>query len=197
VDVISTPSPPPQDYTPRIHMTELDFASITSNGLLCDERGMLGPAEFEAAMRKELRRFAQRQLADALSHELFTPAEFAQFAALKMLSLDAPPPLDAVWGGGGGGGLGGGGGGESPAHAAGSPAQQVQLVKLRREISGLRAGFEQEVRGLRDEVRRDMAAMRQEMRQGLDAIAALLAPRAAASAPLGHPGGQAGGAAMA
>ena len=45
-----------QDFTPRVHVTASDFASITKNGELCDETGQLGPAEFEDVMRKQARR---------------------------------------------------------------------------------------------------------------------------------------------
>ena len=44
-----------QDFTPRIHMSASDFASITQNGDLCDETGQLGPAHFEDVMRKQAR----------------------------------------------------------------------------------------------------------------------------------------------
>ena len=43
-----------QNFHPRIHLTESDFASITDGGILCDSGGFLGPAEFEAAMRKQV-----------------------------------------------------------------------------------------------------------------------------------------------
>ena len=44
-----------QDFTPRIHISGSDFASITEDGALCDERGQLGPQEFELVMRKQAR----------------------------------------------------------------------------------------------------------------------------------------------
>ena len=47
-----------QDFTPRIHMSASDFASITQNGDLCDETGQLGPAHFEDVMRKQVSRGA-------------------------------------------------------------------------------------------------------------------------------------------
>ena len=47
-----------QDFTPRIHMSASDFASITQNGDLCDETGQLGPAHFEDVMRKQASRGA-------------------------------------------------------------------------------------------------------------------------------------------
>jgi hypothetical protein len=70
-------------------MSDSDFASITDNGRLCDPAGNLGAAEFEAAMRTQLRRFAQRRLADSLVHISSGP-EFAHLAALKLLALQAP-----------------------------------------------------------------------------------------------------------
>ena len=36
-----------QDFTPRIHISPADFAVITNNGAMCDERGQLGLREFE------------------------------------------------------------------------------------------------------------------------------------------------------
>ena len=44
----------PQDFTPRIHISGSDFASITEDGKLCDQRGQLGPEEFELVMRKQV-----------------------------------------------------------------------------------------------------------------------------------------------
>jgi hypothetical protein len=38
---------PGQDFTPRIHISPADFAVITNNGAMCDERGQLGLKEFE------------------------------------------------------------------------------------------------------------------------------------------------------
>ena len=36
--------PAAQDFEPRIHVTDSDFASITENGRLCDENGQMGQA---------------------------------------------------------------------------------------------------------------------------------------------------------
>ncbi len=44
-----------QDFRPRIHLTESDFASITANGALCGPDGQLGAVEFENVMRKQVR----------------------------------------------------------------------------------------------------------------------------------------------
>ena len=40
---VSSPLPE-QDFKPRIHVTNSDFASITENGVLCDENGQMGQA---------------------------------------------------------------------------------------------------------------------------------------------------------
>ena len=47
----------PQDLKPRIHLTESDLASFDAGGVggLCGEDGCIGAAEFEAAMRKQVR----------------------------------------------------------------------------------------------------------------------------------------------
>ena len=52
------PPPPPvtrQDFHPRIHITDSDFASITEDGALCDARGQLGPHEFADVIRRQAR----------------------------------------------------------------------------------------------------------------------------------------------
>ena len=47
-----------QDLTPRIHLTDSDLASLDAcgglGGRLCGEDGRIGPAEFEATMRKQV-----------------------------------------------------------------------------------------------------------------------------------------------
>ena len=40
----------------KIHLAEIDFAAITDNGALCRPDGTLGVKEFEAVMRRQLRR---------------------------------------------------------------------------------------------------------------------------------------------
>ena len=80
-----------QDFVPRIHVTPSDFASITDNGALCDGRGQLGPAEFEAVMRRQIRHLAQARLAlDADAGGARTPdeAEFMQFGTLKLMFME-------------------------------------------------------------------------------------------------------------
>ena len=50
-----------QDFHPRIHMTDSDFASITLDGKLCDAKGQLGPREFEEVMRRQVPVIISRQ----------------------------------------------------------------------------------------------------------------------------------------
>ncbi len=71
-------------------MTASDFASITLNGELCDETGQLGPKEFEAVMRKQIRHMAQSKLSlDALVGErTHEDLEFMQFGMLKMMFME-------------------------------------------------------------------------------------------------------------
>ena len=42
-----------QDFEPRIHLADADFAALTAGGSLCDSEGALGPGEFDAAMRRQ------------------------------------------------------------------------------------------------------------------------------------------------
>jgi hypothetical protein len=53
-----------QDFTPRIHVAPSDFVAFTRGGKLCDRRGQLGSAEFEVAMRDQMRLYTQSQLAN-------------------------------------------------------------------------------------------------------------------------------------
>ena len=79
---------PIQDFQPRIHLNESDFTVITNNGDLCDDKGRLGPRAFELSMRKQLRLFAQRQLADTLMDDTLESTDIAQLATLKILLRD-------------------------------------------------------------------------------------------------------------
>jgi hypothetical protein len=56
-----------QNFTPRIHISEEDFAIITRNGELLDEEGHLGFLEFEHVMRSQIKLFVQRQLSNTLT----------------------------------------------------------------------------------------------------------------------------------
>ena len=43
-----------QDFTPRIHVSEEDFAIITRDGVLLDDDGQLRAPQFEEAMRLQV-----------------------------------------------------------------------------------------------------------------------------------------------
>ena len=166
-------------------MTDSDFASVTDSGRLCDAAGNLGAAEFEAAMRGQLRRFAQRRLADALVRCGDGHVEFAHLAALKLLALDG---ADA-----GGGGGGGGGGGTNlsarPSAAAGSTAGNF----LRRtsgggaiaralasgcganNAAGQRGGWEAALQNQLAELRAELAAARSDTAELRSEMAAVRA----------------------
>ena len=67
-------------------MTDSDFQSITAG--LCGPDGTLGPLEFEAVMRQQIKQATQTTL--ALVGDVRSPEdlEFMQFGALKMLLLE-------------------------------------------------------------------------------------------------------------
>ena len=67
-------------------MTDSDFQSITAG--LCSADGTLGPLEFEAVMRRQIKQATQAKL--ALVGDIRSPEdlEFMQFGALKMLLLE-------------------------------------------------------------------------------------------------------------
>ena len=46
-----------QEFSPRIHLSDSDFASFTEGH--CDADGTLGPAGFELAMRRQIKHAAQ------------------------------------------------------------------------------------------------------------------------------------------
>jgi hypothetical protein len=51
-----------QDFRPRIHVSESDFATITMDGKLCNSDGRLGKSQFEAVFRRMLKLYTQRQV---------------------------------------------------------------------------------------------------------------------------------------
>ncbi len=67
-------------------MTDSDFQSITSG--LCSPDGQLGPLEFEAVMRRQIKQATQAKL--ALMGGMRSPedVEFMHFGALKMVLLE-------------------------------------------------------------------------------------------------------------
>jgi len=55
-----------KDFNPPIHISDEDFAIITNNGSLLNERGQLGFPEFETAMKFQIKLYVQRQLSNTL-----------------------------------------------------------------------------------------------------------------------------------
>ena len=53
-----------QNFWPRIHVAPSDYMALTRGGELCNAEGHLGPDEFEAAMREQIRQYIQGQLAN-------------------------------------------------------------------------------------------------------------------------------------
>ena len=85
-----------QDIVPRIHMSASDFASITEDGELCDERGQLGPAEFENVMRKQIRHIAQSKLSLECGERSPEELEFVQFGIQKMIFMELTRTEDDI-----------------------------------------------------------------------------------------------------
>mmetsp|Transcript_67340 Transcript_67340/g.179747 ORF Transcript_67340/g.179747 Transcript_67340/m.179747 type:complete len:641 (-) Transcript_67340:424-2346(-) len=76
------------DFTPRIHMSDSDFASITNDGALCDSRGQLGPAEFETVMRLQIRHLTQSMLQLGTGERSASDTHFMQFGSIKMMMME-------------------------------------------------------------------------------------------------------------
>jgi hypothetical protein len=62
--------------------------SLTQNGALCDANGDLGPAEFEALMRQQVRLYTQRQVVETLMHGQASAADFVMLETLKIVAMD-------------------------------------------------------------------------------------------------------------
>ena len=67
-------------------MTDSDFQSITEG--LCQADGQLGPVEFEAVMRRQIKQITQAKLALVGGIRSTEDLEFMQFGALKMVLLE-------------------------------------------------------------------------------------------------------------
>ena len=76
-----------QEMKPRIHLTQLEFDSITNSRALCDPHGNIGPTEFCSVMMQELRSYMQTRMTEHGFSEHRTPedTEFTSLAATKML----------------------------------------------------------------------------------------------------------------
>jgi len=71
----------------RLHMTKMDYATITENGALANTRGALGAAEFDIVMRKQVSYFIRRKLQRAVS-ESEELHDFASLASMKALVME-------------------------------------------------------------------------------------------------------------
>ncbi len=67
-------------------MTDSDFQSITEG--LCNTDGELGPMEFEAVMKRQIKQVTQAKLALVGGMRSAEDLEFMQFGALKMVLLE-------------------------------------------------------------------------------------------------------------
>ena len=74
-------------HTTRIHMTKMDYDTITQQGALAKDNGALGAAEFDMVMRKQVHNYIQRKLQQS-AHETETLQDFALVASLKALVMD-------------------------------------------------------------------------------------------------------------
>ena len=71
----------------RLHMTKMDYATITENGALANTRGALGAAEFDIVMRKQVSYYIKRKLQRAAS-ESEELQDFASLASMKSLVME-------------------------------------------------------------------------------------------------------------
>jgi hypothetical protein len=74
-----------QDFTPRINLSEEDFAIMTRNGLLLDDDGLLNIEAFEVVMKDQVKRFVQRQLTNILAIGRCSDAEEVQLSTMKAI----------------------------------------------------------------------------------------------------------------
>ena len=56
-----------QEFTPRIYLSEEDFAVMTLGGTLLDPEGQLRLDKFEELMRDQMRQYVLRQLTNTLN----------------------------------------------------------------------------------------------------------------------------------
>jgi hypothetical protein len=70
--------------TIHIHMTKMDYYTITEHGALANANGALGAAEFENVMRMQVSYYIKTKLQRSIS-ETETQADFSAMATLKLL----------------------------------------------------------------------------------------------------------------
>jgi hypothetical protein len=73
--------------TSRMHMTKMDYDTITQQGALAKDNGALGAAEFDMVMRKQVHDYIKRKLQRSVS-ETETFQDFISFASLKALVME-------------------------------------------------------------------------------------------------------------
>ena len=76
-----------KNVTFRMHMTKMDYDTITEQGALAKDNGALGAAEFDTVLRKQVHDYIKRKLQRSVS-ETDTLENFAKFASLKALVMD-------------------------------------------------------------------------------------------------------------
>jgi hypothetical protein len=128
----------------------------------------------------QIRRFAQRRLADALVRHEENRAEFALLAALKLVTLDAPGAGAAGAGdqsarqldsqAAGSASLSGGwhnnfGGGAHRPDGTAAAAAAAAAAAVRTELAAMREEMRKEMAEVRGDVRREAESLRAEMRQ--------------------------------
>ncbi len=74
-----------QDFTPRINLSEEDFAIMTRGGQLLDEDGFLSMEAFEVVLKDQVKRFVQRQLTNILAIGRCSNAEEVQLSTMKAI----------------------------------------------------------------------------------------------------------------
>jgi hypothetical protein len=74
-----------QDFTPRINLSEEDFAIMTRGGQLLDEDGLLSIEAFEVVLKDQVKRFVQRQLTNILAIGRCSDAEEVQLSTMKAI----------------------------------------------------------------------------------------------------------------
>eukprot|EP00292_Cryptomonas_paramecium_P000167 CAMPEP_0113678112 /NCGR_PEP_ID=MMETSP0038_2-20120614/9720_1 /TAXON_ID=2898 /ORGANISM="Cryptomonas paramecium" /LENGTH=379 /DNA_ID=CAMNT_0000595621 /DNA_START=655 /DNA_END=1791 /DNA_ORIENTATION=- /assembly_acc=CAM_ASM_000170 len=76
------------DFDPKIHLTDLDFMSLTDNLKLCDEDGQLGLKEFEVVMRRQMRQLVQSKLVLTTLDRAAEESDFMIHGPLKVLLME-------------------------------------------------------------------------------------------------------------
>jgi hypothetical protein len=80
-----------QGTSTRMHLTKMDYDTITQQGALAKGNGALGAAEFDMVMRKQVHDYIKRKLQRSVS-ETETLKDFASAASLKALMME----VDAI-----------------------------------------------------------------------------------------------------